>query len=168
MVQLVTAQTIIDEDFEGGVLPMEWEIESMASDGGWRVGGADPLSSDAFEIPDNGSSSVIVTNDDDCNCDKLNDLLKTSTFDLTGIDAAVLSFDLFYLDNQYAGAQENATLEISIDNGENWEVVTDLEGETGWRLESADLTPWVDNAEVKLGLRYSDGGGWLLQMPLIM
>jgi len=161
LAQVASAQTIFEQDFEGGVLPMDWEVVTAASDGGWRVGAVGPLSSNGFGIPDNGSSSVMATNDDQCNCDKSNDLVSTNKVDLSGIDAAVLSFDLLYADNEYAGVQEHATLEISIDGGANWEVIRDLEGENGWRLESIDLGPWVGNAEVQIGFRYNDGGGWL-------
>ncbi len=160
-VQGLCAQTLMNEDFEGGMIPIDWNNISAASDGGWRVGAVGPLSSNGFGIPSNGSTSILATNDDQCNCDKSNDFISSAKFDLSGIDGAVLNFDILYTDNSYQGIQEDASLEISIDNGVNWELLSDLEGETGWRSESVDLGQWIGNAEVQIGFRYNDNGGWL-------
>ena len=160
------AQVIFEEDFEGGVLPASWTIQTNASDDGWNVGTVGQLSSQSFPIPSNGTANVIATNDDGCNCDKSNEYLITPSIDLTGLTAATLSFDAYYLDNTYQGNQEDATIEVSIDGGATWEVLQDLHGHGEWDRHTINVSAYVGQESVQFGFRYDDGSGWLYGFAL--
>lgn len=157
----INAQIIFEENFESGSLPAGWTVQTNATDGGWNVGTAASLSTNAYTVPSNGSTGMAGTNDDACNCDKSNDFLASASFNLSGISAAVLSFDAVYLDNTYQGDQENATIEVSTDGGATWTVVQDLEGNAGWTTHNISLSDFIGEEIVSIGFRYDDGDGWL-------
>lgn len=160
------AQVIFQEDFEAGGLPSGWTIETRATDGGWSVGTTQMLSSDNFEVFSNGSSNAIGSNDDDCNCDKSNDLLMTPAIDLTDQTAVILSYDVLYTDDSYQGAQEDATVEVSINGGASWKVIDDISGDANWVSHGLLLNDYVGEPSVTIGFRYNDGGGWLYGIAL--
>ncbi len=157
---LLQAQVLLEEDFESGNIPDGWTVVSAATDGGWDVGTPDALSSEFFEILDNGSSYVLGTNDDLCNCDKSNEQIITPAIDLSAFDGAILEFNSFFLDNSYQEAQEDAVIEVSID-GENWDLGIDLHGHGSWDRHFLNLKDYVGNETVYIRWRYEDGGGWL-------
>jgi hypothetical protein len=162
IVTMSQAQVVFSEDFNSGTLPVEWQINSNATDGGWRVGTSQSLSSQNFGIETN-ETSIVGTNDDGCNCNKSNEYLISKPIDLSAIDAAVLKFDLFYGDQIYEGVQEDATAEISLD-GTNWTVLEDLHGHGGWDQHIINITEYAGNSSVYIALRYDDNGGWLYGM----
>ena len=153
------SQVIFQEDFEAGNIPAEWTVETNATDGGWLVNTPNALSSQYFSIQENGSSRIAATNDDNCNCDKSDESFNTPAIDLTNIENAILSFDAYFLDETYQGAQENATVEISIDN-ENWVILEDLHGHASWDQHTISLNDYVGNV-IYIKFRYDDGGDWL-------
>jgi len=154
----LSAQVIFEENFEGATLPDGWTITTNANDGGWLVGSAPALSSQAFPIESNGSSRIIATNDDGCNCNKSNEYLIMPPLDLSDMTGVVLSFDAFYTDQSYQGNQEDATIEVSLD-GTNWTVLEDLHGHGSWDRHNVDLSAYAGEANVLVGFRYDDGGG---------
>ena len=158
------SQVLLTEDFESSSIPVDWQINSNATDGGWKFGTSQSLSSQYFPIESNGSL-IAVTNDDDCNCDKAEEYLISRPIDLSGVDAAILKFDLFYGDLAFQGVQEDATAEISVD-GINWSVLDDLHGHGGWDQHIINISDYVDNDAIYIALRYSDNGGWLYGMAV--
>ena len=158
------AQTLFEEDFESGSLSPDWEIVTVAPDGGWIVDSPSDLSSAYFEILSNGSDFIIGSNDDGCNCNKVFDRLITPEIDLTSVDRAQLSFDIYYGDQEFQGDQETAELNITVD-GENWIKLKDLENSEGWKTETIDLSEYAGQ-RVKVAFDYSDGGGWLFGIGL--
>ena len=158
------SQVLLMEDFESSSLPVDWQITTNATDGGWRFGTSQSLSSDYFPIASNGSI-IAVTNDDACNCDKEDEYLISRPIDLSEVDAAVLKFDLFYGDRTFQNIQEDATVEISLD-GTTWTVLDDLHGHGGWDQHIINITEYVGNSTVYIGLRYDDNGGWLYGMAV--
>jgi hypothetical protein len=156
----ISAQVIFQEDFEGATFPAGWTNMTSANDGGWLVGSAPVLSSEFFPIESNGSSRIIATNDDLCNCDKGDEYLIMPALDLSDLSSVVLSFDAFYTDQAYQGSQEDATIEVSLD-GTNWTVLEDLHGHGSWDRHSVDLSAYTGEANVLVGFRYDDDGGWL-------
>lgn len=156
----LNAQIIFEEDFEAGIVPAEWSIQTNASDGGWKVGSAASLSSQFFGIQENGSTSIAATNDDACNCNKTDEYFITPPIDLSNQTAAVLSFDAFFLDNNFQGNQEDATIEASTD-GINWTVLEDLHGHGSWDKHTVDLSNYAGEDSLYIGFRYDDGTGWL-------
>lgn len=93
-------QTYFIEDFEAGILPEGWKIETKATDGGFNFGTATQLSHMYWTIPSNGGK-IAGTNDAACDCDKSEDKLITKSFDLSNATIAYLSFDyILPLDDQ--------------------------------------------------------------------
>lgn len=158
------SQVLLTEGFESSSLPVDWQNQSNATDGGWRFGTSQSLSSQNFGIESNGTS-IAATNDDGCNCNKADEYLISKPIDLSDVDAAILIFDLFYTDQSYEGVQEDATAEISLD-GINWTVLDDLHGHADWDEHIINISDYVGNATVYIGIRYNDNGGWLYGMAV--
>ncbi|MBT3647840.1 MAG: Omp28-related outer membrane protein [Flavobacteriales bacterium] len=156
----LNAQVILSEDFESGV-PGSWTQVTLATDGGWLAGDATSLSSASFPIPEHGN--FIATNDDGCNCDKSADSIFTESFDLTGLSAPRLVYDVFYGEFTYQAATESFDIYASDDGGATWSMLQDLTGDgNGWREnEIVDLSAYAGSANVQLAFIYNDGAGWL-------
>lgn len=160
-----SSQALFSENFESGALPSTWEVQTLATDGGWRVGNSQSLSSAYFPIQSNNSSFFVGTNDDQCNCNKSNDRLISPAIDLSTVQAAVLSFDAFYIDSGYQGQFEDARVQVSTDKN-NWVDVYDIEGNTSWHTHFVNLSEYAGQAEVYISFQYNDGGGWLFGFAL--
>lgn len=153
------SQIIFSEDFNSGNAS-DWTIVSNATDGGWNIGTPASLASQSFSIVNNNSGNIVVTNDDDCNCDKENEFFISPSIDLTNVDAAILKFDSYFTDQGYQGIFEDAFVEISTDGGDSWEVLEDVHGHGSWDQHLISLTDYV-GSEVNIGFKYDDNGGWL-------
>jgi hypothetical protein len=162
----LNAQTVIwSEDFESGAtLPAGWTQQTGASDGGWLVGTNTALSSTSFPIPSNGSGNMLGTNDDKCNCNKLNDLVILPPFDLTAQagEKLFLIYDLFFAKLSYQGVIENLDGFASTDGGANWLPLKAIKGRPFWVNPSGfEVTDYAGMTDVLFALKYSDNGGWL-------
>jgi hypothetical protein len=155
------AQVLFSENFESGSVPAGWTNQTLATDGGWKVGTPSALSSQYWTVAANGSTRIAASNDDNCNCDKSQDYLVTPPLDLTAVGAAVLSVDVFFQANNFQGATERLTVEVSTDNLTTWTEVEDLHGHGGWDTHLVDLSAFAGQDSVYVGFHYSDGGGWL-------
>lgn len=156
------SQTIViwSENFnDTTLLPATWTQETFATDGGWLVNDDATASSAYFQIPD-ADSLVLYTNDDDCDCDKSNDLVKLPAFNLVGVDNPYLVFDLFYLQATFSGYTEKIELLTSVNGGMDWDVQSTLSSAYEWQTVSVDLAEFA-GGDVQVALRYNDGGGWL-------
>lgn len=158
---LTKAQTTIySEDFESGSLPSSWNNITNASDGGWLVGDATALSSSSFPI--DAHTTIAATNDDNCNCDKSNDILSTGTIDLSGQTMVFMSFASYFYDLSYQGVNEDGEVVVSTDGGSTWTSVYTVPANTGsWQTDLVDLSAYAGNASVQVGFKYNDNGGWL-------
>lgn len=158
---LKAEEVYFTEDFEGKVLPSEWEIYSKATDDGYLFGTSSELSSKYWTIPDNGGNFA-ASNDDECNCDKSDDRLITSSFDLSNATNAFLSFDYVF----QASGSENFEVFFSIDNGKSWNLFeqvaeTKIPGTSGkWMNYVIALGSLNGKDDVKLAFRYHDGKDW--------
>ena len=159
-IQLLQAQILFQEDFEGGIVPAGWTMVTSATDGGWKVGTPAFLSSQYFPIPSNGSSRIAATNDDACDCNKRNEYFISPPIDLSGVTTALLSLDVYYLDNNFQGNQEDGTIEVSTD-GVSWTVVEDLHGHASWDRHVINLSSYSGEDSLFIGFRYDDAGAWL-------
>ncbi len=155
------AQVLFSEGFEGGSVPIGWTNQTLASDGGWKVGTPSALSSQFWPVTANGSTRIAASNDDGCNCDKSQDYLVMPPLDLLAVNAAVLSVDVFFQAQTYQGATERLTVEVSTDNLTTWEEVEDLHGHGGWDTHLVDLSAHAGHDSVFIAFHYDDGGGWL-------
>ena len=154
-----SSQVIFEEAFESTTIPVEWEVITNATDGGWQVGSSNELSSDNFQIESNGTT-LVGSNDDICNCDKNNEALITRAIDLSNFPDAVLSFDLFYGNQSYNGATESAMVQISTDKI-NWTTLEVLHGHLSWDKHMIDISDFGGSDEVYISFIYNDNGGWL-------
>ncbi len=147
------------QNFEASTsIPTGWTQTTLATDGGWKFNINTVLSSQNFPIP--AHTKFAATNDDTCNCNKSDDLLMTPVINLSTAIHPRVSFDLFYLQGNYQGISEIATLEVSTNGGTTWTVLQTLAGAAAWNTVYQDLTPYAGMASVMLAFRYNDGGGW--------
>ncbi len=162
LASIVTQAQIWSENFNGGtMLPMGWSQTTWSSNGGWLIGTPAALSSASYAIPA-ADGNVICTNDDVIQVnDKSNDFLMLPSFDLTGVSAPYLMFDMYYNKLSYNGITEYCTFEASIDGGTNWTVLFEIEAGSGWTAQAYDLSAYANMNDVRVGFRYNDGGGWL-------
>ncbi len=153
--------TLYFEDFEGGSVPPGWTQITNASDGGWLWGDSATLSSQYYTIP--GHTNVLATNDDGCDCDKLNDYLISPSLDLSLAQGAFLKFDVFYRNLSYNGVQESAVLEVSPDDGATWDTIAAIPGDINYWSEDVlfNLSAYSGLPTVKIAWHYNDGGDWL-------
>jgi hypothetical protein len=141
------------EDFEGG-LPSSFVNENDI----WVHGTAATISSAYFNPPAN--SQFVGVNDDGLGAgDNPDGKLITPEIDLTMADAPGLSFDAYFVNGDYQGADETAIVYITTDGGMNWEQVADLEGDGLWQTVNVDLAAFVGNV-IQVGIEYNDGAGW--------
>ncbi|MBI5915200.1 MAG: choice-of-anchor J domain-containing protein [Bacteroidetes bacterium] len=154
------AQVLFQEDFEAGNIPAGWTNQTLATDGGCKVGTPSALSSQYWPVESNGSTRVAASNDDACNCVKNQDYLVMPPLDFSAVNAAVLSVDVFFQANTYQGATERLTVEVSLDNL-TWTEVEDLHGHGGWDTHLLNLSAYAGAGSVYIAFHYNDGGGWL-------
>lgn len=162
----MNAQTVIwEENFESGTtLPAGWVQQTAATDGGWKIGTNTAVSSQSFPIPNNASGNIMASNDDQCNCTKLNDRVIFPAFDLTAYagSSLYLTYDLFFAKLSYQGITEGLKVQASVDGGTTWTTVKDIKGRVFWVTPSgADVSAYAGMANVLFALNYTDGGGWL-------
>ena len=147
------------KDFEEGEMPEGWTTETNAtgSTAGWFV--TDEGSSSYFDIPPH--TYYAVANDDagGSGSDGSMDYMITSEQDFSQADSVKLVFDSYY-----TGAYDHkATVELSTDGGENWEVVHEVESQDTWANGyEVDLSEYAtdDYSSVWIGFHSDDQGGW--------
>lgn len=156
----LNGQVLWQENFESGnALPTGWSQTTDASDGGWLVAEASTLASSAFGVGAHDGNAV-GTNDDACNCIKVDELLELPIIDLTGQTKVYLTTDMFYYSGAYNGDVEVLTLEASTDGGTTWTLLETFAGAGDWVSRFVDVSAYAGQANVKFAFRYSDGTGW--------
>jgi len=145
---LTTKATFLSEDFEGGVIPTDWE--QIDGDCGWMYGTEG--SSAYLTIP--AHTSYAYANDDACNGDMSDVWLITPSMDFTGTSGLVLEFATFSYNDIF-------TIKSSIDGGTTWvdlETIGDYNSE--WTTIMVDLSSLEGESNVKLAFHYNDGAVW--------
>ncbi|MFH0865845.1 MAG: choice-of-anchor J domain-containing protein [Bacteroidota bacterium] len=155
------SQTILlDEDFEDGSFPSGWTQFTLSNDGGWNYGDSLSLSSQYFRIPSH--THFLATNDNSCQCNKKNDYLITPYLDFSSFNTVFMNFDVYFEGekNWGFGAEfnsEKATIEISTDSGETWQVVDSLSGlKYFWKSLEINLSEYAGNPAVLFTFKYND------------
>ena len=162
----LSAQIVFSEDFNGNGIPADWQMTTLATDGGWNFGTASSISSGAFPIPNNGTN-IAGTNDDACNCDKSQDYLITPFLDFSGSSSGLfLAFDIYFGKLTYQGATESAYVEISLDSAATWTVLENLGGTHSWETYTFDISAYQGMENVLIAFHYNDGGGWTYGMAI--
>jgi hypothetical protein len=165
---VASAQTFINEDFTattGTAIPAAWTQVTTGTDGGFKTGTPAALSSQYWTVP-TATGRVVATNDDACNCNKSNELLTMSSVDLTAASTVYIKMDAFFYGVATVTATEVATMEVSINGGTTWTPVYTFVGAAGWQPLMLNLSQFAGNADVKIGFRYNDDGGWMYGLAL--
>ena len=164
----VFAQTILlDEDFSTTTqdgLPDLWSQYTLSDDGGWLHGMSNDLQSEWWGIAPHGT--FVATNDDACDCNKSEDYLITPPLNFGDMNNAILSFASFFSGETFQGNTDRATIEYSLDGGDSWMVLTEINGNgnadnTVWENHSINLSEILSYNDVLLAFHYDDDGGWM-------
>jgi len=158
----LSAQTIlISENFESPDFPQNWSQQTNATDGGWLLGVSTSLESEYWSIAPHGN--FIATNDDACDCDKTEDYLVMPPLDLSASATVILQFENYFDGGSLDNGTEIATIEYSLNNGESWTILEEIEGteDDNWDLQSIDLSSLTGNSEVLIAFHYYDDNNWL-------
>ena len=88
----------------------------------------------------------------------------TPHISLTGISGAWLKFDSYFNKHNDGVDTEKATVEISTDLGVTWTILKDVPASApfgNFTTYYIDLSAYNNASDIRIGFRYSDGGGWL-------
>ena len=146
---------IFSEDFESGI-PADW-----SADASWSAGNANSIGSQYFPIPAHGN---FVGVNDDAAGNGVSSLgsITTPSIDLSGITApgVSMSFNAFFVDGDYQGVDEVASVEASSDGGTTWKELLSLPTGSGeWVNHSVNLTEYLGGS-VMVRFHYNDNNGW--------
>ncbi len=155
-----SAQTYYAEDFENGQ-PAGWY-----SDNGWGFGTTSTLSSQYFTIPESGSFYAI--NDDALGAGGNGNGSLTSTLinlsDAPADGGISLSFDAYFINGDYQGADERAIIYGSRD-GENFDQLAEIQngvsdiGDDIWQTIQLNISDYAGDLFF-VRFEYQDGNGW--------
>lgn len=156
---IVKGQILFSEDFEEGHLPDGWEQQTLSIDDGWIFDEPNQISSTFWNIIDN-NSKVAATSDDSCDCNKSEEYLITPPISIGNLGGVILNVDAYFEAKSYQGITEYAAVLISMDGGENWTTLLEIEGANEWQSLQISLSEYK-NQEIQLAFYYSDREGWL-------
>ena len=157
--------TLLDEDFESNTLG-SFTTSNPSGDTPWQAGDEPTAQTTAFDIPTYpaGSTYAAYVNDDDCDCNQNEVNLFSPILDLTNLSSADLVFDYYFEDETYLGDPEDLDVLISINGGTTFTLLEDLAGTgtTAFQIgKTISLNSYVNQSNVQINFRYSDGTGWL-------
>ncbi len=146
------AQTLYQEDFEAGFAG--WTAENL-----WMHGAVADQASQYFNMGDH--TLFMAANDDAAgNGGDASGRLISPAIDLSGISNPYLTFEAYFVNLDYQGGDETATVYVSKDNGATWDTALELAGSTaGWTKESVDMQQYAGTT-VLLAFEYTDGNQW--------
>lgn len=90
-----------------------------------------------------------------------NVLLITPPIDLSTNTDIWLSYDSYFLNYTDSTYTEWATVEVTTDAGNTWDTIRSVPANNAWMLQRSyiDLSAYQGLTDVRIGFRYSDGGG---------
>jgi hypothetical protein len=151
---------LLDQNFESGTLPSGWLRQQSTPSRGWEFGTYTSLSSGFMSFPEH--TKFAASNDDkyDNQATTQNvadrDMLITPALNLTTMTSGRLTFSTYY-----TGAYGSvATVEISIDGGSTWSVLSTVPSLSSWQDLSIDLNGYLNQNNVKIAFVHNDGGEW--------
>lgn len=162
--------TLLNQDFEAGLAP--FTTQGNGGSDRFSVGNAAAASSAFWVIANSNATQFAYSNDDDCNCNKANDRLRSPVFSLVGAyTSATLTFDHAFADLQ----TETADVQVSTGGGYTTiATLTNTSAVTGGGVATTpwvdgvtvDLTPYIGQATVQFRFRYNDDGGWFYGLAI--
>lgn len=162
--------TLLTQDFESGLAPF-----TTQGNGGsdlFLVANAAGASSPFWTIANSNATQFAYSNDDNCNCDKANDRLRSPVFSLVGAyTSATLTFDHAFTDLQ------TETAEVQISTGGGYTTIATLTNTSVVAGSGAATTPWVNGvtvnltpyigqATVQVRFKYDDNAGWFYGLAI--
>lgn len=147
-------QILFHEDFESGFGPNGWQVGE-----GWATGASSEISSQSFQIPSHTIFAAI--NDDGAGPGVTSsDAIVTPRIDLEGAGIVLLTFDCYFLNGDYEGADETAKVLISTDSMATWTELLDINGTSQWQSITILLGDDYVDEKINIAFDYHDGGGW--------
>lgn len=151
-------QIIFAESFDNGLLgelPNEWSSFSLSNEA-FKIGtagdGVTQTNENGFwPVPFHGTFAL--TNDDECDCDKSNDRLRSRKFDLTGMQDVQLGFSAF----QNGSAGQTAHVEIRA-TGLSWTELLEIPASSLWEEYRSFIPAQYMTTGFQFRFVYSDNG----------
>lgn len=173
------AQCILQEEFNGSVIPNGWDIgpdvELIDADGNgtgaftpaWRMGDAMEANAGGwFQVPDRPSGTRFIMANDDaspCDCDMAAVFLTTPVVNLLG--STNTAVDLRYFFDGAFGA-DSAWVEAST-NGVDWDLLGTLPTHAlRWQRISLSMNAYDGQQTVRVRIGWSDRGSWATGIAL--
>lgn len=162
--------TLLSQDFEAALAP--FTTQGNGGSDRFLVANAGTASSAFWTIANTNATQFAYSNDDNCNCNKANDRLRSPVFSLVGAyTTASLTFD-----HAFANLQTE-TAEVQISTGGGYTTIATLTNAsivagsgaatTPWvNGVVVDLTPYIGQATVQIRFRYDDDGGWFYGLAI--
>jgi hypothetical protein len=152
---------LLSENFNAGL--GSFTTNNPSGDTPWQVGNEAAAETQAYNIPSSNTTNFAYVNDDDCDCDMSEVNLDFPVLDLSGAASAQVTFDTYFETNTYQGSTESAGLYVSVGQGA-YTLIGALvsSGVDGpWVTQQFSLNAYIGQNDVRLRVRYNDGGGWL-------
>ena len=146
-----TTAPILEEDFEGGVMPDDWQ-NSTASSQGWFI--TNDGSSQYFTVPDH--TVYACANDDMANDDGSMDYLITPELSFSGYTDVYMTF-YSYFTGDY---NQTATVRVSTNGGSTWNAVATVASSNVWSERTVDLSAYDGVGSVMIAFHSNDAGDW--------
>jgi len=145
--------------FEGGAMPTDWSITTLALPGGEFVISADNSSGFWDPGPTPAGTFYASANDDlpGSGSDGSADYLYSNVFDLTGMVAATLTFDYHF---NAAFGHIAGGVEVSANGGATWDGEIIVLADPAWQTHILDLSAYGGNSTVQVRFHSDDGGSW--------
>jgi hypothetical protein len=154
-----TAQIFFSEDFESAsapLLPVGWTVQTQSSDGGYTTGNdANANANGTWAVP--AHTQFAMTNDDVCNCDKINDYLVLPAQDFSSIVGGI-DLEVNIHNNGDFGGRSH--LMVSLDTGTTWNPVDTFSNNMNWQSLTIPLNAYIGIPHILIAFHFTDGGFW--------
>lgn len=158
-IQFANAQVFFSEDFESitaPALPNNWAVITQASDGGYTTGDhLNANSAGSWNVP--AHTQFAMTNDDACNCNKINDYLVLPAQDFSTTIGGIDLEAAVHNDGNFGG---RSMIMVSTDTGTTWTPVDTLSNNSAWQNITVSLNAYIGVPHVLIAFHFTDGGFW--------
>jgi hypothetical protein len=158
-------QVVFSEDFEWSYMYypiLGWQQQPQPGEWKWQTGKIYYLTGGCFMEQENTSTVACIN--DVCNMFYPNNndvFMQSPVINMTNATGAWLEFDSYFLAHTSNGLDETATVEVSTDNGNSWSVIYQPVASSlnHVKRQHFNLSSLNNAGNIRLGFRYSDGGG---------
>lgn len=144
------------EDFEAG-FPACWDTTQNAGSNGFMWGDATTMGSQFWPVP--AHTNFMASNDDVCDCDMSNDLLRSPQFDLSGYAGQLLDLSFEYYGDQNYGSI--GTVWYSMNGGPLMLLDSMAPSPAAaWAASTLDVSAVAGSDSVVFVWKHDDQGAW--------